>query len=201
MTAPTRGRPRDPALDQAILDAALNLFLSHGITGMSIEQVAKRAGVGKPTVYRRWPSKELLVSDAIESFVTTEIRWPSREEVAAVAPQELIRRNIDAATRTAAEPKFRALIAQIYGSTATHPKLMQTYWEHYVLPRRKIAFAMLERAQAEGSVPADAELDVLVDMMAGAVNYRILQPNPPNARQLKRYLESVYRQVGLLPRS
>ena len=150
-------------------------------------------------MYRRWSNKELLVIDAIEAFVGTGIRWPSREEIDAVQPQDLIRRNIDAAVRTASEPTFRALVAQIYGSAVTHPKLMKTYWDHYILPRRKLGIAMLQRAQAEGAVPADADLQVLVDMMTGAVNYRLLQPNPPNARQLKRYLESVYREVGLLP--
>jgi AcrR family transcriptional regulator len=194
-----RGRPRDATLDTVILTAALELFLEHGIVGMSIEQVAKRAGVGKPTVYRRWSSKEHLVSDAIESFVATGIRWPSREEIDAIEPHDLIRRNIDAAARTAAAPAFRALVAQIYGSAVTHPRLMQTYWDHYILPRRRIGIAMLERAQAAGTVAADADLEVLVDMMAGAVTYRLLQPNPPTLRQLKRYLEAVYRQVGLLP--
>jgi hypothetical protein len=48
-------------------------------------------------------------------------------------------------------------------------------------------------------VPPDADLDVLIDMLAGAVTYRVLQPNPPTVRQMKRYLESAYRQVGLLP--
>ena len=58
---------------------------------------------------------------------------------------------------------------------------------------------MLQRAQADGTVARDADLDVLVDMLAGAVTYRVLQPNPPNVRQMKRYLESAYRQVGLSP--
>ena len=72
MTA-TRGRPRDPALDTVILTAALELFIAHGIAGMSIEQVAKRAGVGKPTIYRRWSTKERLVADAIAALVGTDI--------------------------------------------------------------------------------------------------------------------------------
>ena len=199
MTTAARGRPRDPALDTAILTAALELFIEHGIAGMSIEQVARRAGVGKPTVYRRWSSKELLVADAIETFVATGVHWPSREEIDAVGPQELIRRNIDTAARTSADGTFRALVAQIYGSAVTYPLLMRTYWDHYVGPRRALAIAMLKRAQAEGSVPPDADLDVLVDMLAGAVTYRVLQPDPPTARQMRRYLESAYRQVGLLP--
>jgi AcrR family transcriptional regulator len=194
-----RGRPRDPALDTAILDAALELFIAHGIAGMSIEQVAKRAGVGKPTIYRRWSTKERLVADAIESHVGTDVHWPSRDEIDATPPDELIRRNLAAAARTAADPRFRALVAQVYGSAVTHPLLMQTYWEHYIRPRRAVAIAMLERAQGDGAVASDADLEVLVDMLAGAVTYRVLQPNPPTIRQMKRYLESAYRQAGLLP--
>ncbi|HEX2214752.1 MAG TPA: TetR-like C-terminal domain-containing protein, partial [Mycobacterium sp.] len=81
----------------------------------------------------------------------------------------------------------------------SHPLLMQTYWTHYIMPRRELTKALLRRAQSDGNVASDADLDVLVDMLAGAVAYRVLQPNPPTARQMKRYLESAYRQVGLLP--
>jgi AcrR family transcriptional regulator len=199
MTAVTRGRPRDPSLDTAILTAALDLFIEHGIGGMSIEQVAKRAGVGKPTVYRRWSSKEHLIADAVATQVGPDIHWPARDEIDAIPPHELVRRNVAAAARTAADPRFRALVAQIYGSAVTHPLLMQTYWQHYIVPRRRLVISMLERAQADGAVARDADLDVLVDMLAGAVMYRMLQPNPPTTRQMKRYLESAYRQVGLLP--
>lgn len=198
MTAAVRGRPRDPGLDTAILTAALDLFVERGIAGMSIEQVAKRAGVGKPTVYRRWSTKELLVADAIEARAADGVHWPSREDIDAVAPQEFIRRNIDSAARTAADPSFRALLAQVYGSAVSHPLLMQTYWEHYIVRRRELSIAMLQRAQADGLIPSDADLPVLVDMMVGAVTYRLLLPDPPTALELKRYLESVYRQVGLL---
>ena len=180
------------------MSAALDLFIEYGIAGMSIEQVAKRAGVGKPTVYRRWAAKERLVADAIEAHVGTDLHWPTRDEIAAIPPRELVRRNVAAAASTAADPKFRALVAQIYGSAITHPLLMQTYWTHYISPRRTLVIAMLERAQADGSVAKDADLDVLVDMLAGAVTYRVLQPNPPTARQMRRYLEAAYRQVGLL---
>jgi AcrR family transcriptional regulator len=199
VTTASRGRPRDPAIDAAITDAALELFIDHGIAGMSIEQVAKRAGVGKPSVYRRWASKERLVADAIEAHVGTELRWPTRDEIATTPPRVLVKRNIAAAARTAAEPKFRALVAQIYGSAVSHPLLMQTYWDHYIRPRRTLAIAMLQRAQQEGAITEDADLEVLVDMLAGAVTYRVLQPNPPTTRQMQRYLESAYRQVGLLP--
>jgi AcrR family transcriptional regulator len=194
-----RGRPRDPNLDSVILTAALELFIAHGIAGMSIEQVAKRAGVGKPTVYRRWSTKERLVADAIEAHVATDIHWPTSEEIDATPRHDIVRRNVAAAARTAADPKFRALVAQIYGSAITHPLLLQSYWTHYILPRRTLTIALLRRAQADGAVAPDADLDVLVDMLAGGATYRVLQPNPPSARQMKRYLEAAYQQVGLLP--
>ena len=196
----SRGRPRDPALDTAILTAALELFIAHGITGMSIEQVAKRAGVGKPTIYRRWSTKERLVADSIGALVGAgELHWPTPEEIESTPPHVLVRRNVAGAARTAADPTFRALVAQVYGSAVTHPLLMQTYWAHYIQPRRELSFALLRRAQADGSVAPDADLDVLVDMLAGGITYRVLQPNPPTVRQMKRYIESAYRQVGLLP--
>ncbi|MEO3756769.1 TetR/AcrR family transcriptional regulator [Mycobacterium sp. B14F4] len=197
MTAPARGRPRDPSVHRAILTAALQLFIESGIAGLSIEQVAKKAGVGKPTIYRRWSTKEQLVADAIEAHVGSEMRWPTREEISAVTPQTLVRRNLEAAAATAADPTVRALVAQIYGSAVTHPLLMKTYWDHYIKPRRALVIAMLERAQADGSVAGDADLEVLVDMLAGAVTYRVLQPDPPSPRQMRRYLEAAYRQVGL----
>jgi hypothetical protein len=132
------------------------------------------------------------------SAVGADLQWPSRTEIQSVPARELVRRNVTAAARTAADPTFRALVAQIYGSAVTHPLLMQTYWNHYIQPRRTLVISMLQRAQADGTVASDADLDVLVDMLAGAVTYRVLQPNPPNARQMKRYLEAAYRQVGLL---
>ncbi|WP_220504691.1 TetR-like C-terminal domain-containing protein [Microbispora sp. H13382] len=55
---------------------------------------------------------------------------------------------------------------------------MEIYWRHYILPRRQLAAAMLRRAQQDGTVAADADPDVLIDMVASAVTYRVLQPDP-----------------------
>lgn len=194
-----RGRPRDPAVDTAILTAALDLFIAQGISAMSMEQIAKRAGVGKPTLYRRWSTKEALVADAIESLVVADVTWPTRDEIDATPTYQLVERNISAAARTAADPRFRALIAQIYGSAVTHPQLMQTYWTHYIQPRRELAIAMLRRAQADGRIAPDTDLEVLVDMLAGGITYRVLQPDPPTVQQMTHYLEAAYRQAGLFP--
>jgi AcrR family transcriptional regulator len=194
----SRGRPRDPAADAAILRAGLQLFLERGIEGTSIEQIAKRAGVGKLTVYRRWSSKEELVAAAIEKLVANNVEWPSDEVIEQVSPYQLVGAALSNAAQTAAAPEFRALVARILGSAVSHPSLMATYWTHYVLPRRELAVLLFERAREQGTVAADADLDVLIDMMAGAVMYRVLQPDPPDVTEMRRYLRALYRQVGLL---
>ncbi|MGW6502024.1 TetR/AcrR family transcriptional regulator [Nonomuraea angiospora] len=193
-----RGRPRDPETDTAILNAALELFVERGVEGTSIEQVAKRAGVGKLTVYRRWSTKEDLLAQAIERWVSDEVT-PSAADVYALPPQAIVEHILPAAAEMAASPDFRALVARIMGSAVSHPSLMAVYWRHYILPRRELAAAMLRRAQQDGMVAPDADLDVLIDMMAGAVTYRVLQPDPPDAAEMLRYLTAVYRQAGLYP--
>src|SRR5690349_25172745 len=67
--AARRGRPRSQEADRAILTATVELLAERGLAAMSIEEVAARAGVGKTTIYRRWPSKGLLALDAfVDSF-------------------------------------------------------------------------------------------------------------------------------------
>ncbi|MQA83818.1 MAG: TetR family transcriptional regulator [Streptosporangiales bacterium] len=193
-----RGRPRDPEADTAILRAALELFVERGVDGTSFEQIAKRAGVARLTLYRRWSSKEELLARAIESTLD-EAPKPSVEEAARLPLVELVERALPAAVGIMADPGFPAMIAQIMGSTVRYPTLMATYWEHYILPRRRIVHLMLERAKQEGTVAEDADIDVLIDMMVGAIMWRVLQPKPFDAAEARRYLEAVYRQTGLLP--
>lgn len=197
---PGRGRPRDPEADAAILKAALELFIERGVDGTSLEQIAKRAGVARLTVYRRWSSKEELLAAAIES-ARDDIPDPSIEEAAAgLSLTEWVEAGLPAAAETVASPGFPALIAQLMGSAVRYPTLMATYWEHYILPRRRVGRVMLERAKQEGVLAEDIDIDVLIDMMAGAVMYRVLQPQPFDTVEIRQYLEAVCRQAGLLPR-
>ena len=200
MTAPAgRGRPRDRATDLAILRAGLELFIERGVEGASMEQVAKQAGVGKPSIYRRWSNKEELIAAAIETLVVDEVQFASVEAAETQSPSALVEAAIDSAAAAATAPQYRALVARVYGSAVSHPSLLAAYWQRYVLPRRQVAARLLERAQAEGNVDADLDLDVAIDMMAGAVTYRVLQPDPPDVEEMRRYLRAVYRQIGLLP--
>ena len=195
-----RGRPRKPETDEAILRAGYEVFRDHGVAGTSIEEIARRAGVGKLTVYRRWSSKEELLAAAIEQQVIDQGPWPTEEELADGNPREILEAMLPEAAEAAALPTYRAMLSQVLGSAVSSPDVFAAYWERYLAPRREASATLLRRAQQQGLIDADVDLDVLLDMMAGAVLYRTLQPDPPDAAQMRRYLTELYRTVGLFPR-
>ncbi|MQA93696.1 MAG: TetR family transcriptional regulator [Streptosporangiales bacterium] len=195
-----RGRPRDPGTDVAILKAALELFADRGIDATSLEGIARRAGVARLTLYRRWNSKEELIAQAIESALAS-IPRPAEDDARDGDPvSDLVERSIPASAAVLADPLFSGMVAQILGSAVRYPLLMEIYWERYVLPRRRATAVLLDRAKAEGLLAADADVDVLTDMMAGAVLYRAVRPGALDEAKARAYLEAVYREAGLLPR-
>jgi AcrR family transcriptional regulator len=199
VTSAGRGRPRDSSADLAILRAGLELFIEGGVEGTSMEQIAKRAGVGKPTIYRRFSTKEELIAAAMETIVPHDVSWTDPDAIETESPHALVEAAIDSAAATVTTPQYRALVARVLGSAVSHPQLMAIYWERYILPRRRQAARLLARARELGTVAADTDDDVAIDMMVGAVTYRVLQPNPPDVQQMRQYLRALYRQIGLLP--
>ncbi len=136
------GRPRSPAADRAILQAALKLFIEQGVDGASIEQIAERAGVARTTVYRRWSSKEELLAQAIARARGA----PERKAMAdRIALDSLAKRLVDALAETVTAPDYRNLMARLAGSVPSCPDLMSTYWNNYLVPRRKLVRGILER--------------------------------------------------------
>lgn len=193
-----RGRPRDPGADDAILKAALELFVSRGLEGASIEQIAKRAGVARVTVYRRWSSKEDLLADAIETARTVIPDLPIWQDTDAVLPDPG-ERLLESWVSALAQPQLRTVLAQLIGSSTSNPRLRDTYWQHHVLPRRTLIGEKLERAKRDGELPADVDPDVLMDMMVGAVLYRLLlQPEPASEPEIREYIAEVIRHANLL---
>ena len=194
------GRPRSPVVEQAILRAALELFIEHGVAGASIEKIAKRAGVGKTSIYRRWSSRETLLAQAIEAFrnatgYTTELldRTP---------PRDIVKLLIDAC-EIIARPEIRKLMARLIGSVPDSPMLIEVYRDTYYLPRRLAFVRALERVQAAGLLAKDMDLETLADMLSGALMYHLLMPpageNPVG--ELRDHMIRLLRQTGFeIPR-
>lgn len=193
-----RGRPRDPRVEGAILDAAMELFLERGAETASIEQIAKRAGVAKLTLYRRWSSKEELLAQAIEEMrlgLPDQSLWTDAD----MPLPELLKRVLDAAAEFLTYPGVRTLLSRLIGTRTDHPSLMEVYWKHYVLPRREIVRAVLDRAAEEGLLRPGTDPDVLMDTVVGAVLVRLLmRPDQPTAPEVRAYLVGVLRQAGVM---
>jgi len=194
-SASSIGRPRSPVVDRAILRAALELFIAHGVAGASIEKIAKRARVAKTSIYRRWPSREELLAQAIEVFrnasgFTTEL-------VDSTSPKDFAKLLISAC-ELVARPEIRLLMARLIGSIPDCPKLIEVYRETYLLPRRQAFGRALERVRAAGLLAEGADLEALADMIIGAVIYRLVMPsiedNP--ASELRGHLIGLLRQAG-----
>jgi len=189
------GRPRDPVVDQAILRAALELFIEHGIAGASIERIAKRAGVAKTSVYRRWSSREALLAQAIE--VARNATGYTVDLVERTAPQDFVKLLIEAC-EVVGRPEIRKLMTRLIGSIPDYPKLIEVYRETYFLPRQ-LAFARaLERVQAAGLLAKTADLEALAEMIIGAMMYRLVMSasGENSVSELRDHVIKLLRQAG-----
>jgi AcrR family transcriptional regulator len=195
------GRPRSRAAEEAILKAALALFLDHGVEGASIERIARRAGVGKTTIYRRWSSKEELLAQAIgrvREDAERDIGVTDFRDFAELPLGPTLHRMMEAGAELMASDDNRKLLARLIGSVQGHPRLLAIYWETYLRPRREAFGVLLDRAKARGELPASADTAMLQDMMGGAMLHRLLiDPAPPTAEDLRDYFGRLLQQLGL----
>jgi AcrR family transcriptional regulator len=169
-----RGRPRSQEADRAILTATVDLLAERGLDGMSIEEVAARAGVGKATIYRRWPSKGLLALDAFVVSFAEQQPLPDTgtlrgDLVAALSAW------VRAVTGTSMGRMLTGLIAE-----AQYDPELRAAWRDRVLePLRAQYRIMLDRAAARGEIRLSVDQDVVLDLFFGSAQHRLLLGHLP----------------------
>jgi AcrR family transcriptional regulator len=166
--APRPGRPRSAQADAAILDATVDLFADLGFEGTSIEAVAERAGVAKSTVYRRYPTKiDLVMAAWLHCSPGVEPSYDTgRVESDLLAAAHKIR------WVYTESPVGRAIPSALVAA-ARFPEFAQAY-RAFLVERRAPVVAAVEAAIARGELAADADADVVVDLVIGPVFYRSL---------------------------
>ena len=169
-----RGRPRSEAADRAILRAATDLLAERGLAGMSMEEVAARAGVGKATVYRRWRSRGALALDAFMAEFQALQPLPDtgtlRGDLLAA-----LHAWVRTVTQTPMGPMLTGLIAE-----AQHDQELRGAWRDRVLePLRVQHRIMLDRAIARGEIPPGVDQEVVLDLFFGAAEHRLLLGHLP----------------------
>ena len=173
--APPRGRPRSEKAHKAILDAAAELQLARGLSAVSMDAVAERAGVSKATIYRWWPTKETLALDALYT------------EWAAVQPYPRdtgsLRGDLLALlrpwTRLVRSRPYARVITALLTEAQTDPVFAAEYRQRLVEPRRDQARAVFRRAMERGEIPASTDIEVAVDLVYGPLWHRLLHGHAP----------------------
>ncbi|MFG2888120.1 TetR/AcrR family transcriptional regulator [Streptomyces sp. NPDC048248] len=186
----TPGRPRSREADEAILAAALDLLIEGGVGSASIEQVARRAGVTRATVYRRFPALTDLLVRAVE--------WEYRD----VAPSSMDWPDIDSMVTAWADhlgkPRARKLIRRLYGTVDDLPELLHAYQKAHGTHRSLAVRTTLERARAAGQLPPDSDPEILQQLLGGAaLQHLAARPDTTGAEEVKAYFLAVLGQVGL----
>ncbi|WP_198655492.1 TetR/AcrR family transcriptional regulator [Streptomyces geranii] len=169
----TRGRPRSEAVERSIIEGVLQL-LEEGVplADISIERVARTAGVGKATIYRRWPGKEELFVDVMRAMEPADPELPgtSMRDDLVVLLEAMRRRGL--ANRTS------AFLHNVHAQMKSSPKLWAAYHATVVEPRRLLGDEVLRRGQRDGELRADADLALLNDLFVGPMLLRaVLRPD------------------------
>ncbi len=166
MTGPQTkaGRPRDPALDQAILAAAARQFGDLGYARMSLESVAAAAGTTVPSLRRRYPDKAELAAAVIGALRVEE---PPAGATTPRAHALAILENLHSNLR--ATPAL-AILGSLLTEEQRHPELLDLFKTRIVEPRR----ALLRQALAAGDIPESTDLDALTSMLIGSFYGRYL---------------------------
>lgn len=179
-----RGRPRRADTDQTILTATCELLLAHGYGRLSMEAVAARSGVGKPTLYRRWPSKAALVADAVVAGLS--VRTAPMAKTTPVDSGEIthdMHEWLDAYVSVATDPPNAALVQALIAAAAENPDDADTLYDLLTGPRRQALTTRLRAAAAAGQIRTDADLDAVADTLLGSVVIHLLTGHANTARQ------------------
>jgi AcrR family transcriptional regulator len=171
-----RGRPRSEEARQAILENAMELVLEQGLPAMSMDEVARRAGVSKATIYRWWPSKERLALDALAAEWASAA--PADETDTGTLRGDLLARFHPWVRQLNRKPYGR-VAAGLVAAAQADPDFADLYREHFIQPRRDAAGDLLVRALGRGELAADTDLEVTLDLLYGPVYHRLLHGHAP----------------------
>jgi AcrR family transcriptional regulator len=163
--AASAGRPRSEEAHRAILAATLALLIEVGYSALTVEGIAQRAGVGKATIYRRWPSKLPLV---IEAFGDLPAFEASDSGDLATDLERILRSYLRVYNTT----PLGAVVPSLAGELPHNPQLMDLF-APVVKQRRQPLIDALRRAVDRGEIPLDTDLDLAADLIVGPITVRV----------------------------
>jgi AcrR family transcriptional regulator len=192
--ATAMGRPRDAHADHAILEATLELMAEHGAHALRMDDVAERAGVGKATIYRRYRSKEELVTTAVGELVS-EIEVPDSGSSSA----DLLAL-MSAAVELYNGSLAAKLMPTLVDEMSRNAELAAVARDRFLSDRRAVLRAVFERGISRRELRADLDIELALDVLAGPLFYRLLITRGPiDDRLAKNTVELIMRGFAPLP--
>jgi AcrR family transcriptional regulator len=159
--AASRGRPRDPRIDQAVILAAIEVFRERGYPDASLIEIAKRARVGTPALYRRWRSKSALALELIANALVIPVvdTGDIRRDLAAFIAYRI---------RTFDDPLYRHVLLALTTIAVINPEVAAGVRSLFHDAQRPM-LERLERARNRGELPASVDSSLVLNMAVGAV--------------------------------
>ncbi len=167
------GRPRNAALDDALLVAAAELLAGHGYGSLSIDAVARRAGTTRPALYRRFRNRaELVVAVLAQRFGTdpTQDTGTLRGDLDALQSHQL---------ELFGDPTITGALGGLLDELARDPELATIFVERFLAPRRAATGRIIERAVGRGEIPAYDDHEWICDLITGPLLMRAALPGLP----------------------
>jgi AcrR family transcriptional regulator len=181
-----RGRPRDPGVDEAVLAAAVELLAEAGFARLTMDQVAARAGVGKASVYLRWPNKVALVAEAIQhrSGVVPDVPDAGSLRADMLAFLRALLRTFGTASRA---------MAAVTGEVNSHPELRAAWRQSVAGALTGCVRVIVELAVERGELPATSDVDLLSMLPITLLqNWRLEHGQGPDDAVVERIVDQFY---------
>src|SRR5689334_14629437 len=178
-SAVRKGRPPSEmaASHVAIMDAVYALLQEKSVRDLTIEAVAKRAKVGKPTLYKWWPTKATLVLAML-----CERMAPNLQKPTVLTAEESLRFRVRSLIDAFNGP-FGKIVAGLIAEGQSEPAVLQEFFDRWVSPRRDATIADLQRGKEVGELQSEIETELLNDAIFGAIYYRLLLRSGPLTKQ------------------
>lgn len=174
------GRPRSERTRQAILSAALGELADRGYAALTVEGIAARAGAGKQTIYRWWPSKADVVLDAMLDLAASRVTVPDEGSLDADLAAFL--------GATFRQQGQRPVLVGLMAQAVLDPAFGAAFRERFLFGRRAAMRQLLDRAAARGEIDPGADPEMLLDIAFGVLWYRLLVDHAPLDEAAGRHL-------------
>lgn len=166
---PTGAAVLQSTVTEAITEAVLDELAEQGYARLSMEAVAKRAGVGKSALYRRWTSKQEMAIAVIAEFSGEQVRVPDTGSL-----RGDLRASLDTVTEWLTHPRFSRIMPDLVAEMARNPELGKVVEVMAGAPKRERTVVMLRRAIERGELPPDLDVEIALDLIAAPVYWRVI---------------------------